>query len=80
MKVEYVEVELAVLVDENGDYGVGSDAESAAANYTESIGEIDGQVGVRRVVVKLKVPKPTAIEVAGEAAVEEEGEVGLVVK
>ncbi len=59
---EYREIELHVAMDADGDYGVGTDAEAAGTNYTETISS-DGWQIVRRLVVKLKVevPEPTVL-------------------
>ena len=60
-----------VLVDENGDYECGNDADGAAERYRDNVGEPDGTVSYRAVKLSVKVPLPTAIELSGEVTVEE---------
>lgn len=58
------ELEVWVLVDENGDYVASHDADALADLYEEAIG---GNAGVARRLVKvaLKVPEFRPIEVSG---------------
>lgn len=59
-------ITVCVLVDENGDYAVGTDAEQAAESYGDTIQGIDGTFGIRRFTVTLNVPLPTPVELVGE--------------
>ncbi len=61
------EVEMTVLVDANGDYAIGRDADEARANYTDQIGNLEDTDGFRLVVVKLSVPCPAPVELKGTA-------------
>ncbi len=56
-----VEVELWVLVDENGEYEVSKDASDLQA---------EAGLAARMVRVTLKVPTPAAVELAAEIAPE----------
>lgn len=59
------EIEVWVLVDANGDYGVGRDEDGAKDNYDS---EIDNSlIGSRMVKMTLKVEMPDAVEL--EAAI-----------
>jgi len=57
------EIEVWVVVDANGDYGVGKDSDLAFTNYRDDIGEPDG--ATRLVKVLLKVPTPKPVELVG---------------
>lgn len=59
--VEMVEVELWVLVDENGDYEVSKDASELQAG---------AGLASRMVKVKLNIPTPAAVELEAEIAEE----------
>jgi hypothetical protein len=53
--------EVFVIVDEDGDYSVGADQDSASEHYVDNYGG-----DVRRVVrIVLEVPLPTIIELTG---------------
>jgi hypothetical protein len=56
-------LEIYVLVDENGDCGIGVDAANAADNYTDNIQPLDGTFGTRLVVLTVTVPLPTPVEI-----------------
>lgn len=58
------EVEVLVLVDENGDYGVGDDPELARDNYEERIGVLPALT--RLIRVRLLIPEVKATELTGE--------------
>ena len=71
--MEYAEIEVWVMVDENGDYGVGRDTDSMASDYVDNIGN-DDTCSKRHIKLTIKVPKPKPLEVtftlpdeAGEA-------------
>lgn len=60
--VETCEVEVYVVVDSAGDYGVGRDEDEACEDYDSDI----GGTSCRRIVkVKLTVPLPEAIVMTG---------------
>lgn len=60
-----VTLDVWVVVDEQGDYAVGTTDEHAAERYREEIGEPDaGTLGFRRVKVAVSVPLPEAVELA----------------
>lgn len=65
-------IELWVRVDENGDFGMGTDADTADEQYGENVGSLDG-LSSRLVCVKLEVELPTALELTGEAPMLGEG-------
>lgn len=58
-------VEVWVVVDEDGDYAVGTGDDHAAERYREEIGDCEaGTRGMRRVKVLLTVPLPAPIKLA----------------
>lgn len=67
------EIEVWIVVDENGDYTVGADLDSAAERYGEDVGGDNGSLGIRHVKVTLKVPLPKPIELTGEVPAPPEG-------
>jgi hypothetical protein len=70
------EVECFVLVDPNGDWAVGADADAARQSYADNIGALEECDGFRLVCVKLTVPLPRVVELTGLVpVVEEPGEV-----
>lgn len=74
MAVTMQEIEVWVVVDENGDYAVGKDRESAGEAFESDIG-VDNDTSMRRVKITVKVPLPEVIELTGTVAtVEEPGE------
>ncbi len=77
MATEYAEVEVWVVVDGPGDYGVGKDEEAATENYREDIGDSAGPMRV--VKMTLKVPLPKIMEVTGTVPEDAEGEIALAV-
>lgn len=62
-----VQVEIWVVVDENGDYTIGQDQEEAANAYAENI---NGNGAQRQFCLKLNVPEPQPVEL--EATLPEE--------
>ena len=58
------EIEVCVLVDEGGDYGVGYSAESAAESYTDNVGPAPPLS--RLIRIRLLVPEVKATELTGE--------------
>lgn len=75
MKTEYAEIEVWVIVNESGEYDVGTDCDNAAERYAENIGGETGAVGIRQVRVTLKVPLPKVIELNAEVTAEETAEI-----
>lgn len=73
MATTYKTVEVWVLIDEDGDYEVGASAEEAATRYADTVAQPDGERGMRRVKLAVRVPLPTPIELSGEVACEEAG-------
>jgi hypothetical protein len=70
--METVQVELWVLIAENGDYVALDDADSLQERFDEVIGGTQEQ-SFRRVKVTLTVPKPKAVELVGTVPAEVEG-------
>lgn len=64
--VKYTECEVWILIDEDGDYGIGKTSEDAATHYGEDVTELDGSLGTRRVCITLRVPLPTAFEITAD--------------
>lgn len=71
MAVTTGEIEVFVMVNDEGEYVAHEDEMELAARYEEMIGELGDATGLRTVRVKLRVTLPTPIEVEGEVAVEE---------
>lgn len=71
MATTYTTIEIWVLIDEQGDYAVGNDAETASQRFTDDVGD-DLALGRRMVKLTVKVPLPTTIELTGEVEIEEE--------
>ena len=67
---ELIEIEVLVLVDENGQWEVAEDAEKLKERYEETVGELDAGTATRLIKVKLKVPTPKPVEL--EAEIEED--------
>lgn len=53
-----------LAVDENGDYGVGHDAESAMQHYADSVGDVSGPM--RMVALTLDVAPPEVESVSAK--------------
>ncbi|MFO0823028.1 MAG: hypothetical protein U0792_07895 [Gemmataceae bacterium] len=70
MAAELCEVEVWVVVDEDGDYAVGKDSEAASEAFEADIGS-SAERGLRRVKVTVKVPLPKPLEVVGTVVEEE---------
>ena len=67
------ELELWLVVDADGDYAVGKDAEEACQSYRENVTNDLPDGAMRQVCVKLMVPLPKPMVVRGEVPVEHEG-------
>ncbi|VTT99059.1 unnamed protein product [Gemmataceae bacterium] len=66
------EVEVWVMLNDQGEYVAHEDADELAAEYAERVGEASEAGGIRRVRLTVKVPLPEPIELTGEAAAEPE--------
>lgn len=58
------EIEVWVVVDEDGNYAAGVTEDDSATKYRDEVGEPDGSCGYRRVKLTVTVPLPEVIEVA----------------
>ena len=74
--MEMCQVEVWVVVDENGDYSAGASEEQASENYESEIGGGD-TYSKRRIKIKLSVPKPRPLELS--ATVPDESHEGTLV-
>jgi len=70
MTSEMVQVEVWVLVDQDGDYVVGKDNESLAELYDDQVGGDRDTLSLRRVKITLNVPKPKPVELTATVAEE----------
>ncbi len=59
-----VECEVWILVDADGNYTAGTDAEEVTQKHEEDMAQLNGTYGFRMVRVKLQVPLPRPIEVS----------------
>lgn len=66
------EIEVWVMVNDQGEYVAHGDADKLAGLYAEEVGEIAEAGGIRRIRLAVKVPLPEPIELTGEAAAEPE--------
>ncbi len=64
------EVEVWIVIDENGDYAVAATQEAAVERFADEVG---GELATRQVKVTLKVPLPKPLEMTGEVPAEPEG-------
>lgn len=70
MAAELVEVEILVMVDSEGQWEIGTDGDDLAQRWSDTVGD-DVTADARRVVkIKVKVPKPTVVEIVGEVPAE----------
>jgi len=53
------EIDVIILIDEDGDYAVHHDADAIKERYEEEISEIDGTKAYRLVKLTVKVPTPS---------------------
>lgn len=63
-ELKTIELEVWVLLDQCGDYGVGKDMETACTNYKEEVGSLD-DLHHRYIKVTLTVPLPGPVELKG---------------
>jgi hypothetical protein len=78
MASQTCQVEVWVLVDADGDYGVGREADAASQNYADDVG---GTEGNRRMVkLTLTIPLPKPMELVATIPEEEPGEAELKVE
>ena len=71
------QIEVYAIVDADGDYAVGKDAEAAVEKYTEDVGDLSEVDGVRTIKLLVTVPLPVEIVLSGVAV--EDQEAALVV-
>jgi hypothetical protein len=77
MATQYAEVEVWVVVDQDGDYECAPSQSDAEERFTDNVSE--QPEGKRLVKLTVKVPLPTVIELAGEVTADESG-AGLTVR
>jgi len=53
------DIDVIILIDEDGNFAVHNDADEIKARYEEEIGEIDGAKAYRLVKLTVKVPTPS---------------------
>lgn len=58
-------IEIIVIVDEAGDFGVGRDSDEARTSYTEAVGDIAEAEGMRTFILNLTVPVPEVVLATG---------------
>lgn len=63
MAVELADVEIWVVLDAEGDYGVGRDEQAAMQNYDDEIGGDLTTLAYRKARVVLKMPQPQTLGV-----------------
>lgn len=71
MAVELCEIEVWVVIDEDGDYAAGTGREDAETAFEDSIG-FSNEKATRRVRVTVKVPLPKPLEVVGTVVEDDE--------
>jgi prefoldin subunit 5 len=69
------EFELCVLVDADGEYAVGKDADEARASYEENIQALNECSGFRLVHVTVKAALPEALQLEATAPEQQGAEV-----
>jgi predicted transcriptional regulator len=52
------EIEIAIMIDEDGDYAVHHDVDAIKERFEEEVGELDGAKAYRLVRLKVNVPTP----------------------
>jgi hypothetical protein len=72
-RMAVVEIELLVLVNEDGEWEIGVDDGDLKTRYEENVGELNAGAATRLVRVKLKVPTPRPVEVEAEIADQPDG-------
>ena len=58
------EIEIFVIIDENGDYSISRESSELQEQYTNDHGGDIGEIAVRLIAVKIKVPTPKPITVS----------------
>lgn len=58
-------IEMHAAIDDDGDYGVGIDADDAAKSYEENGGSISGVCGFRMVKILVTIPLPEIVTLSG---------------
>lgn len=69
MDNDLIDIEVHVMVDDNGDYVVHEDIDELGTRYTEQVSEATPPVS-RTITVRLKVPLPRAIVLTGTVPAE----------
>lgn len=64
--MDTVDIEVWVMVDEDGDYVVEVDSSQLKDRYEQDIGELNGEKATRLVKLTVKMPKPKAVELTAE--------------
>ena len=77
MATVYATVRVVVVVDENGGYAAGADEDGAVTAYGEQIQCPEDAAGLRQVVLSVRVPLPTPIELSAEVSCEETATVSV---
>jgi hypothetical protein len=62
-----MQIEVTVVVDANGEYGVGRDADTARQNYADDVGGLDECDGFRVLVLAVDVAPPEVVTLTGTA-------------
>lgn len=60
-----MEIEVFIVIDQDGDYGVGAGDSDAREAYENDHGELSEQDGFRTYRIKLTVPLPRVVTVSG---------------
>ncbi len=66
------EIEVWVMVNDQGEFVAHEDGDELAAEYAERVGDATEAAGIRRVRLTVKVPLPEPIELRGEVTAEPE--------
>ena len=69
---KWVDVELYVMVDENGDYVVAKEGGHLAEAYDDDVG-CDSQTARRILTLKLRVEKPRTVELMADVPLQADG-------
>lgn len=75
---QMLEIEVWVLVDENGEYSVSKSSDDLVDAYETAVGALADAGATRRVMVTLRVPCPETVGLVG--TVPAEGEANLTVQ
>lgn len=70
-ETQYTTVVVRVLVDEDGDHVAVEDGGDLEGRYEEQVRPLAECQGLRTVLITVKVPLPTVIELSGEVTADE---------